>query len=325
MLEGVRGTPLYTAPEVLYTKYSFPSDMWSCGVILYRLLTGRFPFQGELLDERIRYEEIDFESEPWPRVTKEAKDLVRRLLERDVDKRLTAEQALRHPWLAAAEHQHHDLAIQRAPLNGTMVQRLQFYRALNGFQQSVLYEIACLLPLDMKQDVIVLFGEISVTAAARERGVGIAEFAACFEKGGYTITYGEAKSFLSRLDLDGDGLLSIDEFCTAFLDWAEIQRNTPVYWEGIVNQVFDSLDQDGDGKLTVHDIARQLKPVGSINNSHHSFLNDVKRCFQQTDLDSDGWIDRSEFQAMVHVHEHAYSQYTRRLKRGGSPQMNNQV
>jgi calcium-dependent protein kinase len=76
-LKGVRGTPLYTAPEVLHTKYSFPADMWSCGVILYRLLSGRFPFEGDLLDERIRYEDVDFESPPWTKISPEAKHLVR--------------------------------------------------------------------------------------------------------------------------------------------------------------------------------------------------------------------------------------------------------
>ncbi len=126
---------------------------------MYRLLAGRFPFQGgELLDERILYEAIDFETDPWPRISSNANHLVRNLLERNPVTRLTAEAALRHPWLSHAEHQHHEVALQHATapplLHGTMVQRLQFYRTLTGVQQRVLVEIARQLPVEWQQDVV---------------------------------------------------------------------------------------------------------------------------------------------------------------------------
>ena len=72
----------------------------SCGIILYKLLSGKFPYvSGPLLDEQIRYSDIDFEGEPWAHVSDSAKDLVMRLLNRNTKERLTARQALCHTWL----------------------------------------------------------------------------------------------------------------------------------------------------------------------------------------------------------------------------------
>ncbi|GLD94809.1 hypothetical protein PINS_up003434 [Pythium insidiosum] len=316
----VRGTPLYTAPEVLQADvgYSFPSDMWSCGVILYRLLSGRFPFEGNLLDERILMEAIDVESPPWHAVSRDAKELVLGLLERDVTRRLTAEQALQHPWLRRMAHvQAQVVADDARPttshtplLNGTMVQRLQLYRSLNAFQQAVFAEIARRLPLDAKRDVVVVFSEISRHGAAE---VGLSEFAACLERGGYRLTHGEVKSLLSRLDLDGDGLLARDEFCAALLDWSVLQREAPERWRAIVDDVFDELDRDRDGQLGLDDLVR----LAPFSESHPrvpslSFRSDLQRCFRHADLDGNGAIDRSEFHSMLHLQLRAYEHFARR-------------
>ena len=107
------GSPLYIAPEVLRRSYGKGADMWSVGVIAFVLLTGTAPFEGQTekqLFEEILNKELDVrrqQSEPWPQLSPGAKDFVARLLERDPRRRLTAEQALKHPWLsedtAAAE------------------------------------------------------------------------------------------------------------------------------------------------------------------------------------------------------------------------------
>lgn len=319
ILHEVRGTPLYTAPEVLQGKYSLPSDMWSCGVILYRLLSGRFPFEeGPLLDERILHEQIDLEVYPWSAISQDAKDLVSGLLNRDADARLTADQALKHPWFASAlrspRSDESELHPPRSPpttplLNGTMVQRLQLYRALNSFQQVVFSEIARILPLELKEEVVVLFSEISRHGATQ---VGIDEFATYLEQGGYRLTFGEVKSFLSRLDLNGDGLLALDEFCAAFLDWSVIQTQFPAQWSELVGTIFATLDDDKDGQLSLDDLAR-MAPFAGHRKATHSFRSDIKRCFRQADLNANGWIDRDEFESMLRIQVQAYAHFAQRL------------
>jgi calcium-dependent protein kinase len=309
VLHDVRGTPLYTAPEVLSKSkhgYAFPSDMWSCGVILYRLLAGRFPFDGELLDERILLEELDLTSPPWPRISSQAKDLVAKLLTRDVGARLTAQQALQHPWVARPLT---NVSPTPRVLDGTLVQRLQLYRSLNSFQQAAFTEIARRLPLETKEEVVVVFSELSRHGSSK---VGIAELTDYIARAGYRLTDGEMRSFLSRLDLDGDGFLTLDEFCASLLDWSVIQRESPARWEQVVTQVFDSLDTDGDGRLGLEDLAG-LAPFQTAQRAHHSFRGDVRRCFQHADLDGDGTIDRREFLAMLHMQLRAYEHFAQRL------------
>lgn len=97
------GTPGYVAPEILEgTLYDERADMWSVGVILYILLGGYPPFiestQRDLF-RKIRKGEYEFHEEYWGTVSSEAKDLIRNLLMVDIDKRLTAKQALRNAWI----------------------------------------------------------------------------------------------------------------------------------------------------------------------------------------------------------------------------------
>lgn len=317
LLRQVRGTPLYTAPEVLEGAYGFPSDMWSCGVILFRLLSGRFPFEeGALLDERIRFEPLDLDAAPWSEISPEARQLVRGLLDRDVRTRLTAEQALQHPWFtsvsAKAQRPESSLQAARAAplLDGTMVQRLQFYRSLNSFQQAVFYELARVLPLEHKQRVVVLFSEISRDGA---RQVGVREFAAGVHQGGYRLTRGEAVSFLRGLDLDGDGFLALDECCAALLDWGELQQREPQLWRALVEQIFAALDADADGKLALADLAR-LPPFGArAVAASHSFRSDMQRCFHSAGPDASGLLSREAFARMLHVEPHAFAHFARRL------------
>ncbi|XP_008433075.1 calcium/calmodulin-dependent protein kinase type II delta 1 chain isoform X3 [Poecilia reticulata] len=100
---GFAGTPGYLSPEVLRKDpYGKPVDMWACGVILYILLVGYPPFWDE--DQHRLYQQIkagayDFPSPEWDTVTAEAKDLINKMLTINPAKRVTAADALKHPWI----------------------------------------------------------------------------------------------------------------------------------------------------------------------------------------------------------------------------------
>ena len=137
------GTPYYIAPEVLMRKYGKECDLWSAGVIIYILLSGYPPFRGES-DKEI-YDEIkngplefvdDDGEHIWECVSDSGKDFIRALVERDLSKRLTAEQALAHPWIVELGPK------DPQPLPSTVMRRLKRFANENHFKQAAKRVIA---------------------------------------------------------------------------------------------------------------------------------------------------------------------------------------
>ncbi|XP_075513462.1 phosphoenolpyruvate carboxylase kinase 1-like [Primulina tabacum] len=106
VMSGVVGTPYYVAPEVLMGRvYNEKVDVWSCGVILYIMLAGVPPFYGDgpaETFEAVMRGNVRFPPKIFRSVSAEAKDLLRKMLCRDVFRRFSAEQVLMHPWIINA-------------------------------------------------------------------------------------------------------------------------------------------------------------------------------------------------------------------------------
>lgn len=101
-LSGVVGTPAYVAPEILVGEYSEKVDIWSAGVLLHALLLGVLPFQGSSLEacfKSIKSVDLNFDSGLWTSVSQPARDLIARMLTRDVSTRPSADEVLKHPWI----------------------------------------------------------------------------------------------------------------------------------------------------------------------------------------------------------------------------------
>lgn len=101
------GSPGYVAPEIFSeTGYGLKVDIYSCGIMLYSSLTGVSPFGGDTTEEIYENNKrglIVYPGHLWKNVSKEAKNLVMCMTERDPHKRLSAEQVLMHPWFSVCE------------------------------------------------------------------------------------------------------------------------------------------------------------------------------------------------------------------------------
>jgi len=97
------GTPYYVAPEILTGDgYNSKIDTWAAGVLLYVLLSGRLPFSGETdvdLFKAIMDADLIWKKPQFDTVSDDAKDLIQKLITKDIDSRLTAEEALQHPFI----------------------------------------------------------------------------------------------------------------------------------------------------------------------------------------------------------------------------------
>lgn len=124
------GTPSYVAPEIIEGKgYDFKVDCWSLGVILYVMLCGFPPFFDEdnaVLFNLIKKGQYEFPSPYWDTVSDEAKDLIKKLLLIDTDRRLTAEQILRHPWLSGNKYSNQALNFNYEKFKASKMVYLKF-------------------------------------------------------------------------------------------------------------------------------------------------------------------------------------------------------
>lgn len=123
LLTAVVGTSYYVAPEVLEGKYGFECDCWSLGVIMYVLLSGHLPFPGRDNAEvfiRIKGASVKFNHREFSNVSDSAKDLIKRLLNRDINSRYTCYQALDHPWFLHVSPRVSMIGHSHTPQSGSL-------------------------------------------------------------------------------------------------------------------------------------------------------------------------------------------------------------
>lgn len=100
-MHTIVGTPYYVAPEVLMGSYDFSCDVWSLGVILFIMLCGYPPFEGDNNKEifkRVLQQKLEFDPEDWTIVSNEAKDLISKMLNKEPKSRISVIECLEHPW-----------------------------------------------------------------------------------------------------------------------------------------------------------------------------------------------------------------------------------
>lgn len=113
--------------------------MWSIGIILYVLLSGYMPFQGQTCEEifdAIRQGHIHFEHEEFKYVSDEGIDLVKRLIKVCPEERLSAEEALQHPWFQIFRENESDTTQHNEEFEHALVDRLKQYRGVSHLKRA---------------------------------------------------------------------------------------------------------------------------------------------------------------------------------------------
>ncbi|XP_015910171.1 myosin light chain kinase, smooth muscle [Parasteatoda tepidariorum] len=133
-LQVLFGTPEFVAPEVVnFDKVSYTTDMWSVGVICYVLLSGLSPFMGDTELEtmgNVTKAVFDFEDESFSNISQVAKDFISKLLIKDLTRRMTATQGLKHPWLKKGEPKK-DTKLDKKRLKRFVIRR-RWQKAVNA-------------------------------------------------------------------------------------------------------------------------------------------------------------------------------------------------
>jgi calcium-dependent protein kinase len=285
------GTLYYIAPEVLEKKYNEKIDMWSSGVIMYNLLSGKTPFDGsnaEILD-KIKKGEYDITIPPLDKMSPSAKDLMQKLLTVDVNKRISVKEALQHPWFKEQNSKELYNKILDEKIVQKLLTNLKNYKKNSIIQETALAYLVHNFP--QMKDVInacKLFNQIDLNGDGKiteeELYLGLKKRL----NSGSLVE--DVKKIFSVLDMNNDGFIEYEEFVRAAVSKEKFMG------ENVLKFAFRFFDKDNSGKIELKEIETIFKK--SVNDKEHMDIAFNKIIFE-VDKNRDGKISFEEFSKVM--------------------------
>ncbi|CAN1171943.1 Calcium-dependent protein kinase 32, partial [Linum perenne] len=276
------GSPYYMAPEVLKRNYGPEIDVWSAGVILYILLCGVPPFWAETeqgVARAIIRSVLDFKRDPWPKVSDNAKDLVKKMLNPDPKRRLTAQEVLDHPWLQNSS------TAPNVSLGDAVKARLKQFSAMNKLKKRALRVIA--EQLSVEEAASIKEGFHLIDASNRGK-VNIDDLRIGLQKLGHQVTEADIHNLMEAGDVDGDGYLDYGEFVTISVHLRKIGSDDHI------RKAFEFFDQNKTEHIEIEELREALG--GEVDAQSEEIISAI---IQDVDTDKDGKISYDEFAAMM--------------------------
>ncbi|KAH1107482.1 hypothetical protein J1N35_011250 [Gossypium stocksii] len=259
-LNDIVGSAYYVAPEVLHRSYSVEADMWSIGVITYILLCGSRPFWARTesgIFRSVLRADPNFDDSPWPSVSLEAKDFVKRLLNKDHRKRMTAAQALAHPWLQDDN--------RVVPLDILIYKLVKSYIRATPFRRAAQKALSKALPDDALLYLTAQFRLLE----PKDGCVSLSNFKAALMKN-RTDAMQESRvlDIINVMEPLYYKKMDFEEFCAAAISTYQLEASEE--WESIASTAFEYFEQDGNKVISVEELALEL----NLGPSAHSLLKD---------------------------------------------------
>ncbi|KAM5576454.1 hypothetical protein ABKV19_007362 [Rosa sericea] len=269
-LNDIVGTKYHVAPEVLHGSYSTEADMWNVGVIAYVLLSGTRPFWAQTASGIFRAvlrSDPSFDESPWPSLSTEAKDFVKRLLNKDHRKRMTAAQALNHLWL----RNYNDL---RVPLDILTFKLMKAYMHSSTLRKSALGALSKTLTPDDLSYMEEQFEQLEPDGSGT---IGLENIKTALMKNATdAMKEGRYEDLLASLNALQYRRMEFKEFCAATLCVHQLEALDQ--WEQQSRYAYELFDKDGNKVVITEELASELDLGPSV--PVHAFLRDWIR---QTD------------------------------------------
>ena len=249
----IQGTAYYVAPEVILGGYHKQCDLWSCGVVLYVMLSGKFPFIGQNEEETfdlIKNQKPDFKLKEFKDISPSTLDLLKRLLEKDPLERITSSKALDHEAFHIIENL---TSLKKNLIVGgnsskEALKRLSSLKNNQKFQQAVTTFITHNF---LSKEVATKHKEIFKALDANGDGrITTTELVQGYSKAGYNYTQEEIQNIINVIDKDNNGYIELEEFISASVDLDILLSETNI------KLAFDTIDTDSSGKVSFNEIAK---------------------------------------------------------------------
>ena len=257
------GTPSYMAPELWEIRqnrrqathahdgkrewYDSAVDMWALGVTLFLLLSGQRPFFHQDIAERARMiceDPLDFPEKEWRHISKDAKDFVSKLLTKDPKHRMSAHDALAHPWIKQRSNIHASDAAEDLAKHAEVVAALQAYSHTGQLQKVALECIAFATPPAKMAELREMFHHIDTDDTGT---ITKEEFRHAMSQHP-EIPLAQVDLMFQAMDTTHTGMVDYSEFLAAAIS-SQQQMDAPS-----VNTIFGLLDRDGDGFVSAYDL-----------------------------------------------------------------------
>ncbi|XAR72879.1 Non-specific serine/threonine protein kinase [Bertholletia excelsa] len=263
-LNDIVGSAYYVAPEVLRRSYSTEADVWSIGVIAYILLCGSRPFWARTesgIFRSVLKAEPSFDEAPWPSVSLEAKDFVKRLLNKDPRKRMSAAQALSHPWI----RNYNDVKV---PLDILIFRLMKAYMRSSSLRKAALRALSKTLTED---ELFYLKEQFALLEPNESGSITLDNIKkVLMENSTDAIKESRIPDFLSSLNALQYRRMGFEEFCAAALSVHQLEALDR--WEQHARSAYEIFDKEGNRPIVIEELASELGVGPSV--PVHAVLND---------------------------------------------------
>ncbi|KAG6767081.1 hypothetical protein POTOM_028260 [Populus tomentosa] len=277
------GSAYYVAPEVLKRNSGPESDVWSIGVITYILLCGRRPFWDKTEDgifKEVLRNKPDFLRKPWPTISTSAKDFVQKLLVKDPRARLTAAQALSHPWVREGGN------ASEIPIDISVLSNMRQFVKYSRLKQFALRALASTIDEEELADLKDQFDAIDVD---KNGAISLEEMRQALAKDlPWKLKESLVLEIVQAIDSNTDGLVDFTEFVAAALHVHQLEEHNSEKWQLRSQAAFEKFDIDRDGYITPEELRM-----------HSGLRGSVDPLLEEADIDKDGRISLSEFRRLL--------------------------
>ncbi|CAI9780764.1 unnamed protein product [Fraxinus pennsylvanica] len=263
-LNDIVGSAYYVAPEVLHRAYSTEADVWSIGVIAYILLCGSRPFWARTesgIFRAVVKAEPSYEEQPWPTLSPEAKDFVKRLLNKDPRKRMTAAQAMCHPWINNSND-------YKVPLDILVFKLMKVYMRSSPLRKAALRAISKTLTEDelfyLKEQFALLEPNKNGTISLDNIKVALTKNATVAMKESHVYDYLDSLNALQYRRMD------FEEFCASALSIHQLEALER--WEQHARCAYEHFEKEGNRTIMIEELASELGLSPSV--PVHAVLHD---------------------------------------------------
>jgi calcium-dependent protein kinase len=283
-MNRISGTPYYIAPEVIMGNYDEKCDIWSCGVIMYILLCGYAPFNGETdekIFEKIKLGKYTFPKKEWDYVSSEAKDLIKHLLEYNPKKRYSANDVLKHHWMIKGNI---NVKIDKSFVLHSLVNMKKFHAERKLQQAALTYIVNNLVSKKEKNKLLEVFQSFDTN---KDGVLSKKEILNGYKKiMPFEDATKEVEKIMNTVDIDGNGTIDYNEFVLATIN------KTKLLDKEKLEQTFKLFDKDGNGFISKEEIEEVLGT--SVIDSK-----ELDKMIKEVDKNGDGQISLVEFKEMM--------------------------